>query len=384
MARKSASTLDTIIALLRQAPEGLAPSDIEAGLKTKGQAVPSRPTLIKYMEALAKEHPVGKTGQGRSTRYQYYTNGVPPEAVIGSAKSAPVAPDLPDVPVTPGKTTLVVGENLNWMRAQPDGSFDLIYVDPPFNTGKTQKRTNTKAVLNAKAGNLGFGGRRYARQATGKTLSFQDKFDDFITEFLAPRMEEAFRLLSPTGSLFLHLDPRESHYAKVFLDGLFGRDCFRNEIIWSYDYGARSRTQWSAKHDTILWYSKHPKKWTFNYDAIDRIPYMAPALVGEEKAARGKTPTDVWWNTIVSPTGKEKTGYPTQKPLAILERIVAVHSNPQDRLLDFCAGSGSFGHAAANQGRDCVLVDKNPEARDVIIERFKKAGLVLVERKGWW
>lgn len=379
MARKISPTLDTILALLRQAPEGLAPSDIEAGLEAKGQTVPSRPTLIKYMEALAKEHPVGKAGQGRSTRYHYYTNGVPDEAVVGGTKNAPVATAVPAAPVTPGKTTLVLGENLDWLRAQPDGSFDLIYVDPPFNTGKTQKRTNTKAVVSDEAGNVGFGGRRYARQATGKTLSYQDKFDDFITEFLAPRMEEAFRLLSPTGSLFLHLDPRESHYAKVFLDGLFGRDCFRNEIIWSYDYGARSRDHWSTKHDTILWYSKHPKQWTFNYDAIDRIPYMAPGLVGEEKAARGKTPTDVWWNTIVSPTGKEKTGYPTQKPLAILERIVAVHSNPQDRLLDFCAGSGSFGHAAAKQGRDCVLVDKNPEAREVIIERFKKAGLVLTE-----
>lgn len=273
-----------------------------------------------------------------------------------------------------------MGDNLAWLREQPDESFDLIYIDPPFNTGKAQKRTATQAVASTDgSGNAGFGGKSYTRQSIGETLSYEDKFDDFIHDFLAPRLKEAHRLLSPWGSLFLHLDPRESHYAKVFLDTVFGRASFRNEIIWSYDYGARSRNKWSTKHDTILWYSKSPDSWTFDYDAIDRIPYMAPGLVGAEKAARGKTPTDVWWNTIVSPTGKEKTGYPTQKPLAVLERIVRVHSLPTDRLLDFFAGSGSFGHAAAKLGRDCVLVDKNPPAWDVIRQRFDAAGLPLVE-----
>jgi site-specific DNA-methyltransferase (adenine-specific) len=276
---------------------------------------------------------------------------------------------------------LVVGDNLDWLKKQADESFDLIYIDPPFNTGKTQSRTTTTAVAGSDKGHVGFGGRQYERREVGEKLSYDDKFDDFIAKFLGPRLVEAHRLLSPTGSIFVHLDPRESHYAKVFLDELFGRDNFRNEIIWSYDYGARARNRWSAKHDTILWYSKDSKIWTFNYDAIDRIPYMAPGLVGAEKAARGKTPTDVWWNTIVSPTGKEKTGYPTQKPLAILERIVTVHSNPEDRLLDFFAGSGSFGHAAAKHGRNCFLVDKNPAARRTIISRFKKAGLPLTEVK---
>jgi site-specific DNA-methyltransferase (adenine-specific) len=183
---------------------------------------------------------------------------------------------------------------------------------------------------------------------------------------------EARRLLTEAGSLFVHLDPRESHYVKVFLDELFGRASFQNEIVWSYDYGARSRKRWSPKHDVILWYARDPRRATFEYEAIDRIPYMAPALVGAEKAARGKTPTDVWWNTIVSPTGRERTGYPTQKPLTILERIVAVHSRPGERVLDCFAGSGTTGEAAARLGRSCVLVDENPEAVEVMRERLAR------------
>ena len=181
-------------------------------------------------------------------------------------------------------------------------------------------------------------------------------------------------LLTPDASLFLHVDCREVHYCKVMLDEVFGRESFMNEIIWAYDYGARSRRRWSAKHDSILWYVNDPGRYTFNYDEIDRIPYMAPGLVGPEKAARGKTPTDVWWHTIVSPNGKEKTGYATQKPLAILERIVRVHSLPGDRVLDFFAGSGSFGEAAARHGRKFVLVDNNPEAVRIMARRLAKYG----------
>ena len=199
--------------------------------------------------------------------------------------------------------------------------------------------------------------------------SYSDTFDDYMA-FLVPRLEEAFRILKPTGSFFLHLDYREVHYAKIALDQIFGRDSFINEIIWSYDYGARATNRWSPKHDNILWYAKSPKDYCFNYDEIDRIPYMAPSLVGEEKAARGKTPTDAWWNTIVSPNGKEKTGYPTQKPLGILTRIVRVHSKPGDKLLDFFAGSGSFGEAAYRFGRNSTMIDENPEAIEVMRRRF--------------
>jgi len=253
------------------------------------------------------------------------------------------------------------------------GSVDLIYVDPPFNTGKRQSRTQIKTIRDEAGDRRGFGGRRYrteilAKQAGGS--GYGDQFDDFLG-FLRPRLIEAHRVLSPTGSLFFHIDYREVHYCKVMLDEIFGRESFQNEIIWAYDYGARATKRWPAKHDNILWYTKDPARYTFNLNESDRIPYMAPGLVGAEKAARGKTPTDVWWHTIVSPTGKEKTGYATQKPLGILERIVRVHSNPGDTVLDFFAGSGTTGEAAAKHGRSFVMVDESATAVQVMEKRLK-------------
>jgi site-specific DNA-methyltransferase (adenine-specific) len=261
-----------------------------------------------------------------------------------------------------------LGDNLPLLKGWPERSFELIYIDPPFNTGKEQARTRLRTVRDGVGDRTGFKGQRYRTEVLGRS-AYADAFDDYLA-FLEPRLIEARRVLTDQGSFFLHLDYREVHYAKVLCDEIFGRDCFQNEIIWTYDYGARSKSRWSAKHDNILWYTADPDAYTFNYDEIERIPYMAPGLVGEEKAARGKTLTDTWWHTIVSPTGKEKTGYPTQKPLGILKRIVAVHSKPGDRLLDFFAGSGSFGEAAAQYGRRCVLVDENPAAIAVMHARL--------------
>jgi site-specific DNA-methyltransferase (adenine-specific) len=272
------------------------------------------------------------------------------------------------------------GDNLAVLEQFAPASFDLIYIDPPFNTGKTQSRSQLKTSEDASGDRTGFGGKRYRSVKVG-AKSYADTFDDYMA-FLEPRLVRARELLRPTGSFFLHLDYREVHYAKVMLDGLFGRDCFQNEIIWAYDYGARSTKKWSAKHDNILWYSMHPTEYTFQLDEADRIPYMAPGLVTPEKAARGKTPTDTWWHTIVSPTGKEKTGYPTQKPLGVLERIVKVHSLPGARLLDFFAGAGSFGEAAHRSGRDVVLVDNNPEAIAVMRTRFQGTGARFHEGEG--
>jgi site-specific DNA-methyltransferase (adenine-specific) len=260
------------------------------------------------------------------------------------------------------------GDNLDVLRELSAQSFQLIYIDPPFNTGKVQSRVSLKTVRDEDGDRTGFQGKRYRSVRLG-SKAYADVFDDYL-EFLVPRLEEAHRLLTPTGSLFLHLDYREVHYAKVALDGIFGRASFINEIIWAYDYGARSTTRWPAKHDNILWYAKDPESYTFELDAVDRIPYMAPGLVGPEKAARGKTPTDTWWHTIVSPNGKEKTGYPTQKPLGIIERIVKVHSRPGDRLLDFFAGSGTLGEAAARNGRRAVLIDNNEQAIEVMAARL--------------
>ncbi len=185
-----------------------------------------------------------------------------------------------------------------------------------------------------------------------------------------PRIEKAVRCLTKDASLFVHLDSREVHYVKVALDRLLGREKFKNEIIWAYDYGGRSKNRWPAKHDTILWYALDPSNYVFNFDAMDRVPYLAPGLVGKEKAERGKTPTDVWWHTIVPTNSREKSGYPTQKPLGILSRIVKIHSQPGDVVLDFFAGSGTTGVAAARHGRGFVLVDDNPEAVRIAARRL--------------
>jgi len=267
---------------------------------------------------------------------------------------------------------VVHGDNLKVLRGLKAGSVELIYVDPPFNTGRRQSRIQMKTVRDEAGDRVGFGGRRYKTElVSGEKAGagYGDRFEDFIG-FLRPRMEEAHRVLSDTGSLFFHIDYREVHYCKVMLDEIFGRECFQNEIIWAYDYGARSTKRWPAKHDNILWYTRDPQRYTFNLSECDRIPYMAPGLVGPEKAARGKTPTDVWWHTIVSPTGKEKTGYATQKPLGILERVVKVHSNAGDLVLDFFAGSGTTGEAAAKNGRRFLLVDENAEAIRVMKKRL--------------
>ena len=263
---------------------------------------------------------------------------------------------------------ILFGDNLAWLRTLPDASVDLIYIDPPFNTGQVRTYRRLRTVRDEQGDRIGFQQRRYRTQVLG-SMQFQDAFEDYLA-FLAPRLEEAYRVLKPHGSLFVHLDYREVHYVKVFLDGLFGREAFMNEIIWAYDYGGRSKRRWPAKHDNILWYAKDPRRYTFNYEAIDRIPYMAPNLVGKEKARRGKTPTDVWWITIVPTTGRERTGYPTQKPLKLLERIIRVHSNPGDVVLDFFAGSGTTGEAAARLGRGFILIDNNPEAIRVMRKRL--------------
>lgn len=268
-----------------------------------------------------------------------------------------------------GSTDLIVeGDNLEVIRALPTATFRLIYIDPPFNTGRTQRRQTTTSRRAPGSGRVGFQGQEY-EVVRGRLTSYQDNFADYWA-FLEPRIEEAWRLLTEDGTLYLHLDYREVHYAKVLLDALFGRECFLNEIIWAYDYGARAKRKWPAKHDTILVYVKNPRTYYFNSEEVDREPYMAPGLVSPEKAARGKLPTDVWWHTIVSPTGKEKTGYPTQKPLGILRRIIQASSKPNDTILDFFAGSGTTGAAAQQLGRHFVVVDHHPEAIAVMRERL--------------
>jgi site-specific DNA-methyltransferase (adenine-specific) len=264
------------------------------------------------------------------------------------------------------------GDNLPLLQQLPSGSIPLIYIDPPFNTGKVQARHElaTSRVQASGAGDrTGFKGQRYQTVRLA-TRAFADTFDDFLA-FIGPRLEEAYRVLAPNGALYFHIDYREVHYCKILLDEIFGRENFINEIIWAYDYGARPTKRWPAKHDNILFYVKDAENYVFNASDIEREPYMAPGLVGPEKAARGKLPTDCWWHTIVSPTGKEKTGYPTQKPLGILRRIITASSNRGDVVLDFFAGSGTVGIAATERGRDFLLIDNNPEALVTMAKRFR-------------
>jgi site-specific DNA-methyltransferase (adenine-specific) len=267
---------------------------------------------------------------------------------------------------------VINAENLSALKKLPDESFQLIYIDPPFNTGRKQVRTN-RTSTESKTGNLGFQGKRY-EQVVNTVLSYDDEFADYWA-FLEPRLIQAHRLLKQTGTLYLHLDYREAHYAKVLLDALFGRECFLNEIIWAYDYGGKSKSRWPAKHDTILVYVKDPDNYYFNSEEVDREPYMAPGLVTKEKVEKGKLPTDVWWHTIVSPTGKEKTGYPTQKPLGILRRIISASTKQGDRVLDFFAGSGTTAHAAWELNREFVVMDQNPESLKVIRQRLDDLGV---------
>jgi site-specific DNA-methyltransferase (adenine-specific) len=264
---------------------------------------------------------------------------------------------------------VILADNLDVLARTDSGSIDLIYADPPFNTGIRRELTSVRVQRDDAGDRTGFGGRRYRTTQLG-SLGYPDGFDDFLG-FLEPRLAEFRRVLADTGSLYLHLDPRESHYAKVLLDRVFGRACFLNEVIWAYDYGGRATRRWPAKHDTILVYVKDPRRYWFDTSAVERIPYLAPGLVGRDKAARGKLPTDTWWHTIVPPGGRERTGYPTQKPLGILRRIVAASSPPGGLVADFFAGSGTTGVAAHELGRRFLLVDSNPDAVQVMRRRFE-------------
>lgn len=272
-------------------------------------------------------------------------------------------------------------DNLTILNEIPSESIDLIYIDPPFNTGRIQSRKRFKTVQDEAGDRVGFAGHTYKSEVLSEN-GYLDVFDDY-TAFLKPRLQEAWRVLKPDGSLYFHIDYREVHYCKVLLDQIFGRENFLNEIIWAYDYGGRAKDRWPAKHDDILYYSKDRQHYTFNRDAIDRIPYMAPGLVSKEKAARGKLPTDTWWHTIVGTNSKEKTGYPTQKPLAIIERILSASSNPGDLVLDFFAGSGTTGAACLKLDRHFILVDNNPQSIAVMKMRFQNEPVEFIEKCGY-
>jgi site-specific DNA-methyltransferase (adenine-specific) len=272
----------------------------------------------------------------------------------------------------PEEDQILLGENMRLLPTFADASFQLVYIDPPFNTGKVQARQTLQAVRDEDGQHTGFQGRRYATTLLSSS-SYSDSFDDYLA-FLEPRLLHAHRLLKREGTLYFHIDYREAHHCKLLLDQIFGRECFLNEIIWAYDYGGRTKRRWPAKHDTILVYVKDPHAYHFNSEEVDREPYMAPGLVTPEKVARGKLPTDVWWHTIVPTSGHEKTGYPTQKPEGIVRRMVQASTRPGDWCLDFFAGSGTLGAVAAQLQRHYVLIDSNPEAVQIMRARLASGG----------
>jgi site-specific DNA-methyltransferase (adenine-specific) len=278
------------------------------------------------------------------------------------------------------KNKIYFGDNLTVLKSLPTESIDLIYIDPPFNTGKSQSRTQIKTIADDDGDRIGFQGRSYKTIELGQK-AYNDQFDDYLG-FLEPRLREAYRLLKPQGSFYFHIDYREVHYCKILLDQIFGRNSFLNEIIWAYDYGARTRKKWPPKHDNILLYAKDPHHYTFNVDEIERIPYMAPGLVGKEKAERGKLPTDTWWHTIVPTNGTEKTGYPTQKPLGILRRMIQASSNKGDVVLDFFGGSGTTAAACLEFDRYFILVDNNPQSILSMQKRFADFDIEWINCEG--
>ncbi len=283
------------------------------------------------------------------------------------------------MPARPTEDSILLGDCLELLPSFADESFALAYADPPFNTGRAQRRTTLRTIADPDGDRNGFAGRRYRSRVVAES-EYADSFDDYLG-FLEPRLREVRRVLSGAGTLYLHLDYREAHYAKVLLDDIFGRNCFLNEIVWAYDYGARPRRRWPAKHDTILVYVKDRDRYWFDAAEVEREPYMAPGLVTAEKAARGKLPTDVWWHTIVSPTGREKTGYPTQKPEGIVRRMVLASTQAGDWCLDPFAGSGTLGAAAVATDRRFVLIDTSSDAVSVMRARLEKVSKAVASSR---
>lgn len=284
------------------------------------------------------------------------------------------------IDLTAQRGVVVLGDNADILPRLADGSFQLIYIDPPFNTGTIQQRRTLRKTPTGPEARAGFRGSSYTAQET-RRVGYLDAYDDYLG-FIAPKLEQAHRLLNSSGTLYFHIDYREAHYCKVLLDDIFGRENFLNEIIWAYDYGGRAKDRWPAKHETILVYTKTPKGHYFNQDAVERIPYMAPELVSAEKAARGKLPTDVWWHTIVTTNGREKTGYPHQKPEGILRRILQASSAPDDWVLDFFAGSGTAGAVAQQLDRRFMMIDHSPEALETMRRRLGTADVSYLDSSG--
>lgn len=235
--------------------------------------------------------------------------------------------------------TIIEGDSLVKMKSLATGSFDFIYVDPPFVTEKDRGDFDDR---------------------WGSVLLWSDWFEPFV--------KESYRLLSDTGSIVVHLDYRAIHYARVLMDQTFGYDNMLNEIIWCYASGGVSKRWLARKHDNLIWYVKDTKDYTFN---VQREPYATPNVEGRKGFHdEGRMLNDWWRMSFLSTTASERVGYDSQKPEALLERLLTVFTNPGDNVLDFMAGSGTTGAAASSLGRKATLIDKNPNAIKKMKERI--------------
>lgn len=281
------------------------------------------------------------------------------KAETGPAQEPTLFPAAgPDIRPSVEETVLVEGRAEAWLGELPEGSVQLAYVDPPFGTGKV-------------------------RRSQAGTYEDPASHPQTYAEALLPMLELMWRALDGRGTLLVHLDHHASHYVKVALDNLCGVGAFRNEVVWCYNGGGVARSDYSRKHDVILRYAKGEPRFH-----VERQPYKENTQsVGRHSTyakdvqidlERG-TPLTDWWTDIPTVTGwnPERTGYPTQKPLMLLERLIATCSDPGDLVLDPCCGSGSTAVAARRQGRLALVGDRSAEAVQVATGRLQQAGEVV-------
>lgn len=274
------------------------------------------------------------------------------------------------------------GDNLGVLRGFDAGSVDLIYLDPPFNSKRLYVGTKGSAAAGASFKDI------WTLDDVGawQTELGDSDLTDYLrtiarahsepmmayTIYMTLRIIELRRVLKETGALYLHCDPTASHYLKIVLDIVFGKDAFRNEIIWSYRTGGVSKKHWARKHDVILFYAK-PK---YQHNPMQERIYYDKAFFTSKVDKTGKHYADVYlrdvWEDIkpLLNLSKERTGYPTQKPVALLERIITASSQEGDIVLDPFCGGGTTCEAAAKLGRRWIGIDIEPRARELLAERL--------------
>ena len=284
--------------------------------------------------------------------------------------------------------TLFLEDNLPVLRGLDSDSIDLIATDPPFNKGVPAFEGTTKAGQNVEFKDVwnwnddvhvewtnAISGRHpslYAAiDAANRTAGYD--MGAFLC-WMGVRVLEMHRVLKPTGSLYLHCDQTASHYLKAMMDAIFGRKNFRNEIIWSYRTGGASKRYWPRKHDSILFYVKSD---SYEHSPIQERIFYDKKFFTQKVDAEGNYYADVYvrdvWDDIkpIISVSKERTGYPTQKPLALYKRMIQASSNPGDMVLDPFAGCATTCVAAEQLGRQWIGIDIREESGDVIRERLE-------------